>query len=158
MTVTTAAPAAEVTTTTQGMGGQPATGEPEPKAKVEPKPEPAPRYAPDMDELSAKVLKAREDVGRKNLADFAGQLQSAIWRWERSRVHLTEIDAIRRLVQRIEAGELPVAEPKQSQGSKADLVARIEAAVDLLGKSRGDKKVTKTALVDQVLDVLAPKA
>jgi hypothetical protein len=149
----------EVTEVTQGLGGQPTVGEPEPKpVKAEPKPEPQPRYAPDMDELSDKVLAAREAVGRKNLADFAGRSQSAIWRWERSRVHPVEVDAIRALVKRIDAGELPVPEPKQSQLSKADLVARIEAAVDLLGKSRGDKKVTKAALVDQVLDVLAPKA
>jgi hypothetical protein len=140
-----------------GIGGTPANGDrrPEPTA---PTPEPEPRYAPNMDELSDKVLAAREAVGRKNLADFAGRSQSAIWRWERSRVHPVEVDAIRALVKRIDAGELPVPEPKQSQLSKADLVARIEAAVDLLGKSRGDKKVTKAALVDQVLDVLAPKA
>jgi hypothetical protein len=153
----TLAPEAEVTTTTQGVGGKPASGERKPEPKAPPEPRPA-RYAPNMDELSAKVLAAREQVGRKALADFAEQSQSAIWRWERSRVHPTEVEAIGALVKRIEAGELPVPEAKQSQGSKADLVARIESAVDLLGKSRGDKKVTKIALVDQVLDVLAPKA
>jgi hypothetical protein len=149
---------AEVTTTTQGLGGKPASGErkPEPKAPVA-KAEPEPRYAPDMDDLSSAVLAAREQVGRKALAEFAEQTQSAIWRWERSRVHPTEVDAIRVLVRRIEAGELPVPEPKQSPGTRADLVARIETAVNLLGKSRGDKKVTKIALVDQVLAVLDPR-
>lgn len=139
-----------------GLGGQPVTGEPEPKA-AEPKPEPEPRYAPNTEALCDKVLTAREQVGRKTLAEFAEQSQSAIWRWERDRVHPDELDAIRALVKRIETGELPVPEPKQSQGSKADLVARIESAVDLLGKSRGDKKVTKIALVDQVLAVLDPR-
>ena len=157
MTATLTQPEADVTEVVQGMGGQPTTGEPTPKS-IAPRPAPEPRYAEGMDNLSAQVLKAREQVGRKSLADFAMQSQSAIWRWERSRVHPTEVDAIRALVQRIDAGELPVPEPKQSQGSKADLVARIESAVDLLGKSRGDKKVTKAALVDQVLDVLVPKA
>jgi phenylpyruvate tautomerase PptA (4-oxalocrotonate tautomerase family) len=51
-----------------------------------------------------------------------------------------------------------VPEPKQSQGNKADLVARIESAVDLLGRGRADKRTSKAQLVDQVLDVLAPKA
>jgi hypothetical protein len=163
MTATAVAPEAEVTTTTtttQGLGGQPTVGEPAPKhvkAKAEPKPA-EPRYAEGMDDLSTKVLAAREAVGRKTLAEFADQSQSAIWRWERSRVHPTEADAIRALVKRIENGELPVPEPKQSQGSKADLIARIETAVDLLGKSRGDKKVTKIALVDQVLAVLNPQS
>lgn len=54
-------------------------------------------------------------------------------------------------------GELPAPEPKQSPGTRADLAARIETAVNLLGKSRGDKKVTKIALVDQVLAVLDPR-
>jgi hypothetical protein len=30
--------------------------------------------------------------------------------------------------------------------------------VDLLGRGRGDKRISKAQLVDQVLDVLAPKA
>jgi hypothetical protein len=123
----------------------------------QPKAEPEPRYAPDMDDLSAKVLAAREAVGRKALADFAGQSQSCIWRWERSRVHPgAEADAIRALVRRIDAGELPTPEPKPRADSKAELTHRIEVAVDLLGKSRGDRKVSKIDLVDAVLAVLMP--
>jgi hypothetical protein len=148
MTATTIEREPEVVT--QGLGGQPTTGEPTPKPKAEPKPQPEPRYAEGMDELSGKVLAAREQVGRKVLAEFADQSQSAIWRWERSRVHPTEADAIKALVQRIEAGELPVPEPKTK--SKTDrLLAIVETAA-------ADKKVTKAQLIAELRDVLAPKA
>jgi hypothetical protein len=126
MTVTTAAPAADTTEV------------------VRPGQTEAPRYAPNMDDLSAKVLKAREDVGRKALAEFAEQSQSAIWRWERSRVQPGEVDAIRALVQRIEAGELPVPEPK-TRGSKLDRVREVLAQAD---------KLSKKDLVTQLTEVV----
>jgi hypothetical protein len=120
--------------------------------------QPQPRYAEGVDELSAKVLAVREQVGRAALAAFAEQTQSAIWRWERSRVHPEERDALVALVGRIEAGELPVPEPRAAAVTKAELTHRIEVVIDLLGKSRGDRKVSKSDLVDAALAVLAPQA
>ena len=157
MTASTLTHEGEVTTTTtQGVGGRPASGErrPEPKAPVA-KAEPQPRYAEGTEELSAQVLAAREVHGRAKLAEFLGISQSACWRAEKNRIHPTEVAHLRDRMARI--GELPAPEPKQSPGTRADLAARIETAVNLLGKSRGDKKVTKIALVDQVLAVLDPR-
>jgi hypothetical protein len=117
-----------------------------------------PRYAEGVGDLSDKVLAAREAVGRKPLAEFAGQTQSCIWRWERSRVHPgAEVEQLKALVQRIDAGELPQPEAKSRTSSKADLEHRIEVATELLTDARGSK-VSKSALIDAVLDVLAPKA
>ena len=62
-------------------------------------------------------------------------------------------------VSRIEAGELPVLEPKApgaKQPSKADLTHRVEVVVELLHSARADKGITKAALADSALAVLNP--
>jgi transcriptional regulator with XRE-family HTH domain len=107
-----------------------------------------PRYAPGTDELSTQVLAAREKVGRVALAEFLGVSQSAVWRAERSRIHPTEVAHLRERMADID--QLPVPEPK-ARGLRADLTAVIDAAA-------ADKTVTKAKLIEQLRDVLAPKA
>jgi hypothetical protein len=114
----------------------------------------APRYAEGTEELSALILSTREKVGRKALAEFLGISQSACWRAERSRIHPEELEALK--ARMAEVDQLPVPAPKTSAVTKAELTHRIEVVIDLLGKSRGDRKVSKTDLVDAVLAVLMP--
>jgi ABC-type glutathione transport system ATPase component len=130
----------------------------EEKKVADPKPAPEPKYADNVDDLSAQVLAARERVGRKALAEFAGQSQSAIWRWERSRVHATEVEAIQSLVKRIEAGELPVPEPKTPKAkalTKAELEHRIDEVVRYL---RGGTSGSGKSVAQAVLAILDPAA
>lgn len=98
MTASTLTHEGEVTTTTttQGVGGRPASGKrrPEPKAPVA-KAEPQPRYAEGTEELSAQVIAAREVHGRAKLAEFLGISQSACWRAEKNRIHPTEVAHLR---------------------------------------------------------------
>jgi hypothetical protein len=135
-----------------------ATATQEPQADttevVRPSEPEAPRYAEGTEELSALVLATREKVGRKALAEFLGVSMSACWRFERDRVHPEELEALK--ARMAEVDQLPVPEPKARASSKADLTHRIEVAIDLLGKSRGDRKVSKAELVDAVLAVLMP--
>jgi hypothetical protein len=113
-----------------------------------------PRYAEGTEELSALVLSAREKVGRKALAEFLGVSQSACWRFERNRIHPEELEALK--ARMAEVDQLPVPGPKASAATKAELTHRIEVVIDLLGKSRGDRKVSKTDLIDAALAVLMP--
>jgi transcriptional regulator with XRE-family HTH domain len=145
----------EVDVVTQGVGGQP-TGSREPAdEKQQPKAEPKERYAKDLGDLPDRVLAARKVTGRKELAEALGISQSAVWRAEQDRIHPGEVEAlaagIAKVEARIQAGEF-VKPEKQTQDN------RIEAAVKLLTDARSDKKVSKSALIDSVLDVLAPKA
>jgi hypothetical protein len=60
--------------------------------------------------------------------------------------------------ERIAAGEFKkeARQPKAAAPSKADLTHRVETVVELLRSARGDKGITKAALVDSALAMLDP--
>lgn len=62
--------------------------------KAEPEPAPKPRWIEDAD-LSARVLAARQVVGRDKLAELLGISASATWRAERDRVTADEAGPLR---------------------------------------------------------------
>jgi hypothetical protein len=112
-----------------------------------PEVQPEPRYAPGTDELSAQVLAAREKVGRVALAEFLGVSQSAVWRAERSRIHPTEVTHLRERMAQVDQLPVPKARPR----------GKVAEAIAILDEAR-DSKISKAALIDRMLDVLAPKA
>jgi hypothetical protein len=133
-----------------------------PKAQAEPKPAPTPRYAADPGDLPERVVAARKLLGRKALAEALSISESTAWRAEHGRVHPSEVtpltDALTNVEERIAAGEFKKAEhqPKAAAPSKAELTHRVETVVELLKTARGDKSITKAALIDSALAVLDP--
>jgi hypothetical protein len=154
------------TDVTKGVGGRSGkkASEPKPKQDEAPKPAPAPRYAEGVDELAARVLAARQVVGRTALAEALGLTGSAVWRAEHGRIHPGEVEpltaAMEKIDERIQAGEFVKSErqPQAKQPSKTDLLHRIEVAAELLHTAKGDKSVGKSALIDSLLIVLEPAA
>jgi hypothetical protein len=110
------------------------------------------------------VLAARQVMGRGALAEALDTTQSAVWRAEQGRIHPDEVDGLKAgldaVEKRIAAGEFVKAEaaPKGKQPSKADLLHRVEVAAELVRAAKGDKAITKAALVDSVLGVLDPQS
>jgi hypothetical protein len=158
---------AKVSETQQGVGGRSgkAKSDPKPKAEQEPKPDPKPRYIEDQDllvNLSERALACRQVVGRGKLAELLDTTGSAVWRFEQGRIHPDEVTALQTglaaIEKRIAEGEFvkPEKAPAAKQASKADLTHRIEVTVELVKAARGDKGITKAALVDSVLAVLDP--
>jgi ribosome-binding protein aMBF1 (putative translation factor) len=136
------------------------------KPKPEPKSKPAPRYVEDAavrDQLAREVLAARERVGRDKLAAFMQTTGSAVWRWEHGKIHPNEVDYLREQLARVEAGELPepaprpVREPKAKTPSKTQLAHRLDVLAELLRTARGDKSISKAALVDAALAIIEPQ-
>jgi hypothetical protein len=158
----------KVTESKQGLGGKSGQApKQEPKAKPEPapKPDPTPRYVEDRDltiSLSERTLAARQVLGRGKLAEALGMTGSAVWRAEQGRIHADEVptlrDGLAAVEKRIAAGEFVKVEraPKAARLPYAELVHRIEVAAELLRTARGDKSITKAALVDSSLAVLDP--
>jgi ribosome-binding protein aMBF1 (putative translation factor) len=149
------------------VGGNP-KAEDEAK-KDEPRPEPKPRYATDealVRALAERTLTARKVVGRDRLAELLGLSGSAVWRFEHSRIHPDEVEplyeALAGVEDRIAAGEFarPAAAsktPKPKALSRSELAHRLDVLAELLRTARGDKSVSKTALVDAALAVIEPQ-
>jgi len=157
---------AKVTEVTQGTGGRSGKAKSEPKAPkaAEPKPEPKPRYAEgdEVVSLSERALACRQVMGRNALAETLDTTGSAVWRFEQGRIHPDEVKGLKAglavIEKRIAEGEFVKAEaaPKATTPTKADLLHRVEAVMELLASARKDKSVTKAALVDAALAVLVP--
>lgn len=87
-----------------------------------------------------------------------------MWRFENGRIHPNEVgDLDNRLdavEDRINRGEFVKEErqPKAASPSKADLLHRVETAVEFVKTARSDKGVAKSALIDGVLALLDPPA
>jgi DNA-binding transcriptional regulator YiaG len=93
----------------------------------------APLYATGTTELCARVLAARELVGRPTLAAHLGISQSACWRWERNRVHPgSELKALQA------AGTKGGPLDKLPAGKPVGRATKIEAAKALVRKHWGD--------------------
>jgi hypothetical protein len=127
----------------------------------------APRYSTDADlvtQLAERAVACRQVMGRAALAEALGMTGSAVWRAEHGRIHPDELeplhDGLAAAERRIAAGEFVKAEraPRATAVSKADLTHRVEVAAELLRTARGDKSITKAALVDSALAVLDPQA
>lgn len=154
--------------TRQGIGGRSGEAKTQPKAQEqkaeEPKPAPAPRYVDKAEAgpLSDRVLAARKALGRKVLAEALGISESACWRAEQGHIHPAEVQALTegvgKVEGRIESGEFKqeARQPKAAAPKKSELTHRIEVVVELLKSARGDKSITKPALIDSVLAVLDP--
>jgi hypothetical protein len=158
---------AKVTESTQGTGGRSgkAKSTPKPKAEEAPKPEPKSRYVEDNDllvSLSERALACRQVVGRGKLAELLDTTGSAVWRYEQGRIHPDEVESLtaglKKVEDRIAAGEFvkPDKAPAAKQASKTELAHRVETVIELVKAARGDKGITKVALVDSVLAVLDP--
>jgi hypothetical protein len=159
----------KVTESKQGVGGRSGEAKSEPKAPKadqpkEPKPAPEPKYASaeDLGDLPERVDAARQVMGRNELAKALGITGSACWRHERGRTHPGEVAHLReelpKIEERIAAGEFIKQEksPATKQPSKADLTHRVEVVTESLRSARSDKSITKAALIDSALAVLAP--
>jgi hypothetical protein len=154
----------KVTETTQGTGGRSGKAKSEPKPKVEPKAEAKSRYVEGKQviALAESVLAARQVVGRGKLAELLDTTQSAVWRFEQGRVHPDELDGLisgmSQVDQRIEQGDFvkPERQPKATGTTKAQLEARIDAAIAGLREAAADKRVTKAAAIATALERLDP--
>lgn len=156
MTTTDVRPEVDVTDGKQGIGGRPASGEPDSsKAKVlgngDANGSDARWVAKGFQDLSTKVLAARESIGRPTLAEFAGASQSAIWRWERDRITHGELEAVQVLVKRIDAGELPAAKAKGRTSA-------VKQAQAILARAAEDKSFTKAKLIEELLALFPVEA
>jgi hypothetical protein len=99
-------------------------------------------YATGTEELSARVLAARERVGRKALAAHLGISQSACWRWERNKVHPgAELQALQ--AAKLSPTDLPAGKPVSRS-------VRLESATQLIRSTKDLNSVR-----DQLLDLLA---
>jgi uncharacterized protein (DUF433 family) len=158
---------AKVTETTQGTGGRSGKSQSEskPKAEQAPKPEPKSRYVEDADlvvNLSERTLAVRQVVGRGSLAVALEVTGSAVWRFENGRIHPSEVDALqaglKKVEDRIAAGEFvkPEAAPKAKATTRAQLEARINAAITSLREADADKRITKASAIATALERLDP--
>jgi len=144
---------------------QPKAGGKAPQApQSEPEAPPEPRYAAGTDTLAERVLAAREVVGRNQLAALLDTTGSAVWRWERNRVHPDELAGLEanlaEVEAKIEAGDFVKPErpvPGTKQPSRAELEHRLAVLAELLTGARGDKTFTKVGLIDAALAVLGPR-
>jgi hypothetical protein len=107
------------------------------------------RYAPEatQQELSAKVIEAREKVGRPTLAAHVSTAlkrtitQSAIWRWENGRIQSDEVATVKSAVSTF--ASLKVTKQQSRK-------ARLAAAVTLVQSLKVEDKVKQ-----ELLDLLA---
>jgi hypothetical protein len=87
---------------------------------------------------------------------------SAVWRFEHRKTHPDEVEPLRaglvRVEARVEAGEFtrPAREPKVKTSSRAELAHRLHVLAELLRTARGDRSISKAALVDAALAVIEP--
>jgi DNA-binding XRE family transcriptional regulator len=92
----------------------------------------APRYAPNTEELSARILAARDRVGRPTLAKFLGISESACYRAERNKIHPSELAAL----QAAKLEDLKSDKPRSVRGQVADLLATVTAETDPVDLAR----------------------
>lgn len=143
----TKAEAPEVTEVTQGLGGRRVTGEDATPTASSPSSTGSDRYARGTEKLCEKVLEARKQVGRPTLAAFLGETESAVWRWERNKVHPGEVDKVKAAVARF--GDLPDAKPKGR-------ASRTTEALALLDKAEADRQFGKSKLIEELRAILSP--
>jgi hypothetical protein len=148
---------------------KPPKAEGETKPEPAPKPDPRPRYVEDaevLDQLSRQTVELRKVIGRDRLAELLGVSGSAVWRHEHRKTHPDEVDELRDglvlLAARVEAGEFarPAATtkaPKAKPVSMTELAHRLDVLAELLKSARGDKTISKAALVDAALAVIEPQ-
>jgi hypothetical protein len=86
----------------------------------------APRYAPNTEALSARILAARDRVGRPALAEFLGITQSACYRAERNKIHPSELAHL----QAAKLDQLKSDKPRSVRGQVIDLLATVTAETD----------------------------
>jgi hypothetical protein len=156
----------KVTESTQGIGGRSgeAKSDPKPKKEEAPKAVPAPRYAEgdEVVSLAERALACRQVMGRNLLAEALDTTGSAVWRFENGRIHPTEVkplqDGLAAVEKRIAAGEFVKQErqPRTGATTRAQLEARIDAAITGLREAAADKRITKAAAVATALDRLDP--
>jgi hypothetical protein len=156
----------KVTESKQGIGGRSGEAKSNPKPKAEePQPAAAPRYVDKAEAgpLSDRVLAARKVLGRKDLSAALGISESTCWRAEQGRIHPAEVqpltEAVGKVEERIRSGEFQkeARQPKAAAPNKSDLTHMIEATVQFVRAAQGDKRVTKTNLIEAVLAVLDPQ-
>jgi hypothetical protein len=92
-----------------------------------------PRYATGTEAQSANILAARERVGRPALSAHLGISQSACWRWERNKVHPSELKAFNAA----KLDQLPAGKPV-SRSAKIDQLAALLASTEDLNTVRDD--------------------
>ncbi len=135
--------------------------QPEPaEAKDEPKVDP--QVAAN---LAERIVAARELPGasRSVVAALTGLTPGKVWRVEQGRVRPDEVAQVTEALDALERNGLPEEyRPKERPAAvacptKAELVARVEAAVEFLRKARDDRSIAKAALVDTVLAYLDPR-
>jgi hypothetical protein len=133
----------------QGLGGREASGEPASSAaKAVNAPKGEGKYARGTEDGSSKIMAARQLHGRPTLAEHLGRNQSTIWRWERSKVQVGEVEAFNAAVAKLPT--LPQPEPKGTgTGSK------VKRAVALLDQAADDSKFGKAKLIDELRAILA---
>jgi ribosome-binding protein aMBF1 (putative translation factor) len=136
-------------------------------AKSEPTPKAA-RYVEDADlvrSLAERTVAARQVMGRNALAEALGVTGSACWRFERGRIHPTELEplyeGIAKVEDRIAAGEFVKAErqPKVAGPSKAEALHRLEVVSQLARDGRGAKTAAEMRrFLTQIIEVISPPA
>jgi hypothetical protein len=104
----------------------------------------SPRYATGTEALSARILAARDRVGRKTLAAHLGITEGACWRWERNKIHPAELAAASRKTDSLD----------QLTSTKAvSRTKRIDQAIDLISAKGADIGPDLQARLLDLLDV-----